>query len=711
LNVYLPDLISNFDIDFEDTVFEKVDRPIPLKYFPPCINKILKSKEIKAGRTRAITLLATFLGQCGWGGEKASKLFREKAEELSASTTNIFDSWFRRMRTPSCRTIQSSGGGFPNMNMGEIDICCPDKFCAGIKNPYMYAKTKFNSEHINLEDTFEFKQYGNVSYQYANTVDGIVKIKIEDGKIASREKIVNAPLTLKNVLLVDDQTVFEIECSGAFFKGTLSDFIGYIQSKGMSIKKNELQDAVSAIISSQKKKFTPYKTHAGCGIYYEKGKFMVCIQAAAPITTSQKVQYKSVSKAWERDLEDFEVKDILNNYLWLIDQFHPYEILPNMGFGSIGPLLYELKGTKRLDYTPYPFNVGSHGLGKSTTVKAVTTRLWGVKGVAGKSIDSAFRLEECIDSTTFPLRVGEVEKVKFNDFIAILKSASEEQDLSSRGRPNLTKQLFFARAPLIFDSNSLCISEQNFLPRMIVIIFDSAMKEKRAQRRIKFKETYNKIQPIGKYLLKVVIEELQKDNSDPLEKLTNLILDIEKKINSYGIPFEDSRRALMWAEVYMGLEFWKWAFVKYGLNWSYNLDNFVEQVIKPIEKTSADDYTETSPLQFRAWFQYYLSMDATRHIKDSVIMLGEDEIWKKSDDGYWITRSILGRYNKDAFRNETLSTFKSLAHLAREIGTLYRMKFDDLYKNQWFGKKQFKAVFIPTRETPQIEGFGDENDK
>ena len=147
LDVYQKDVLEKYNVNVEPGEITIAETPISEECFPPCIKNILARREMGKGKTRAITLLATFLGQVGWSGDEACKIFEKKALELGAQMTNIFESWFRRMNCPSCATIQTtigSGTSFPHMEMGELGVCIPDDFCKKKKigTLYLYAKLK-----------------------------------------------------------------------------------------------------------------------------------------------------------------------------------------------------------------------------------------------------------------------------------------------------------------------------------------------------------------------------------------------------------------------------------------------------------------------------------------------------------------------------------------------------------------------------------------
>lgn len=102
---------------------------IPIEQWPPCIRNILKAERMERGKTRAVALLATWLGQAGWEREAAYELWDRVRARLGAERSNIFESWYRKMRVPSCTTIQEKGSGFPSMKMGELGLCTPDGRC------------------------------------------------------------------------------------------------------------------------------------------------------------------------------------------------------------------------------------------------------------------------------------------------------------------------------------------------------------------------------------------------------------------------------------------------------------------------------------------------------------------------------------------------------------------------------------------------------
>lgn len=124
---------NNEPIEISKEVIDNIET------FPPCIRAIIQSTSMPTGKTRAITLLVTFLGQAGWEQPQAKELFLKVAHNLNADTSNIFDSWFRKMKCPNCSTIKSKGKGFPDMCMVELNLCNPDTHCKKIRSPFRYV--------------------------------------------------------------------------------------------------------------------------------------------------------------------------------------------------------------------------------------------------------------------------------------------------------------------------------------------------------------------------------------------------------------------------------------------------------------------------------------------------------------------------------------------------------------------------------------------
>lgn len=112
------------------------------QFWPPCIKWIVYEADLKfrGGATRALAFLAAFLGQAGHGEEEAYALWETVAGRFGVDTpiqgrSHYFTDWFRSMSCPSCRTINTTKSGYPELTMGELPICKPDRICRGMQLP------------------------------------------------------------------------------------------------------------------------------------------------------------------------------------------------------------------------------------------------------------------------------------------------------------------------------------------------------------------------------------------------------------------------------------------------------------------------------------------------------------------------------------------------------------------------------------------------
>jgi len=134
----------------DDAKYERSETPIDIEKWPPCIKNMLALNECHEGKTRALAVLAAFMGQMGISEKDAYKLFTDIAKRWNASTTNIFESHFRIMRTPSCRTLTDSNNqGYPTgRSLKLLNVCKPDIRCINIISPRYYADKKANAERL-----------------------------------------------------------------------------------------------------------------------------------------------------------------------------------------------------------------------------------------------------------------------------------------------------------------------------------------------------------------------------------------------------------------------------------------------------------------------------------------------------------------------------------------------------------------------------------
>lgn len=117
--------------------------PEGVEDFPPCIQNMLKAEHVGEGATRALAFLAAYLGQAGIERKEALKMWEAVGKRWNAAAinTNVFSSWFKKMHTPSCKTLNTPGPGYPHVDIAKMNFCKPDGRCMQInyRNPVFYA--------------------------------------------------------------------------------------------------------------------------------------------------------------------------------------------------------------------------------------------------------------------------------------------------------------------------------------------------------------------------------------------------------------------------------------------------------------------------------------------------------------------------------------------------------------------------------------------
>lgn len=126
------------------------DSPILYDDWPPCIKNIVNLRYCGEGQTRALALLAAFLGQIGVPRQEAQQIFYNLANRWGAATSNIFDSYYQKMHVPRCDKLTSKEDiGFPKgISIRRLEACKPVSRCHKTGSPYYYADKKAYMGHI-----------------------------------------------------------------------------------------------------------------------------------------------------------------------------------------------------------------------------------------------------------------------------------------------------------------------------------------------------------------------------------------------------------------------------------------------------------------------------------------------------------------------------------------------------------------------------------
>lgn len=132
---------KNEDVKVENKYkdFEAVQEAIPVKFFPPCIQKILGGLE--DGKKRSVFILANFLTSCGWDYEQIEKLLADwnkknkepLKEVLIKGPLRYHKTHNKKVLPPNCDN---------STYYKDLRVCVPDNLCSRIKNPVSYARRR-----------------------------------------------------------------------------------------------------------------------------------------------------------------------------------------------------------------------------------------------------------------------------------------------------------------------------------------------------------------------------------------------------------------------------------------------------------------------------------------------------------------------------------------------------------------------------------------
>lgn len=129
-------------LEFQKQEIKHVEIPtgaIPEKFFPPCIQNILKGLE--DGKKRSLFVLTNFLTSCGWDYDKIENLLKSwnkknpepLREVILVGQLRYHKQQKKKILPPNCSN---------SMYYKDFGVCKPDNLCGKIKNPVNYCRRK-----------------------------------------------------------------------------------------------------------------------------------------------------------------------------------------------------------------------------------------------------------------------------------------------------------------------------------------------------------------------------------------------------------------------------------------------------------------------------------------------------------------------------------------------------------------------------------------
>ncbi len=131
--------VFQYSKDFKPKEFEDVTTAIPEKFFPPCIQAILKG--LADGKKRALFVLINFLSSVGWNYGEMESFLRDWNKRNPEPLREVYLlGQLRHWKTHKKRVFP------PNCDnkayYHDFHVCNPDNLCRYVKNPALYAIKK-----------------------------------------------------------------------------------------------------------------------------------------------------------------------------------------------------------------------------------------------------------------------------------------------------------------------------------------------------------------------------------------------------------------------------------------------------------------------------------------------------------------------------------------------------------------------------------------
>jgi len=463
-----------------------------------------------------------------------------------------------------------------------------------------------------------------------------------------RKKVYIGPFRPKEKLLVDGFTVVRYMGVGE----QIDDFqciVRRMKKEGGVVSKNLIEDCVNAVCLDLQTR----TGHATYGVYEKNGNLSLCLDAL-PIKEAQKRVKIRCNDALDQQL----TKEALIPYIELINHWHPYEILPSMGMGTISPFALMLRKKGYLichiaHFSPAP------KLGKSTVQHVYSHYLFNIFPVSGDSIGSRYRLSTVIDSICGFISIDEAENLNWREMTDLLKESPENYMCNIRGTPDLGIIEFLSRGVLGINCNRFKINDESVLVRILKIEFDNTCVSERGgnpEKVEELKHIIDQLEPIGWRLIEIELEDLKYSFDELLRRISVHETNLKERYSK----FIDPRRVATYAAIYEGLKIWELAASKWGVDWrAPSYDDFVTQVVDKVER-STEEAGEPAIVDFFHWWEMWKVKNTRKeYLRDDdleKVIVGKGEIWtdgktiehgKKTYEGEVITGTVLREYKAD----------------------------------------------------------------
>ena len=174
-----------------NSTISRLSEPLDRANFAPCMQNIIEKAQPIEGKHRALGTLATYLYQVGWSEDAAFDLWSEIADRCRVEP-RIFETEFGRVSCPLCSTMQTDSGGYPHLNLYNLEFCVPDDHCEGCQWPGDYGSQKILNEQEQSGPLIELNDVADITYDK----DGEIKKVRFSPTFAARAVLERMPLVM-----------------------------------------------------------------------------------------------------------------------------------------------------------------------------------------------------------------------------------------------------------------------------------------------------------------------------------------------------------------------------------------------------------------------------------------------------------------------------------------------------------------------------------
>lgn len=512
-------------------------------------------------------------------------------------------------------------------------------------------------------------------------VDYLWRKQLKDAEIWTRAHVISAPLRYTGAYDVEGR--FAVRSWYQDRMGVVEEIVDFdtlpnmLKARGLVMRERLLRDTLGALRHYHiNNGIRIMEAHPAIGAYGPD--FDLSLEEAIPLTTPQEMM-KSAALEKRAPLR----KEVLEAYVEVQDFFEPWEVLPIMGLGAIAPFLFQLKVEKAVSMVPTIFIVGPHGLGKTTLNAIFTSNFYGVLKITGKAIDTQFRLDDYLNSMTFPLHVEEGEDIDFKTHAPKLKAAAESAFLSSKGKPSREQDVYKARCVMFLDGNKFPIQDWNLMMRFILIEMEEGAREERHRKADKFDRVMARLEPLGiaffEHLRDWMKASAESAGITASALLANTIRKNKEKFSD--LDYVDIRRSTLWAIIYTGLQLWEKVCKDHGIAFSVSEAEFRKKVIIHLEKALEEARPRLLGERFRDWWVWYLARNTrTTRIGNVEIreIQGDGEYFIQDDEAWYISQPAIEPFERGEYK---------LSDIARALAEVYHCD-----KEYFYNRKTYKQM-------------------